>query len=173
MSSFKGGKGAEVSLICEADDLDLEDEGLLHDDEGPPTLKRRVFLLCEDPTSSDGANWFANFMTSLITLSVLCFCLETTPELEPFIPRSSWFALEGFFVFCFSLEFIVRLACCPSKREFWVSTSAVLNYIDFIALMPFFLEVMARAAGSSIDDNLRLLKLFRILRVFKIARVGY
>lgn len=49
----------------------------------PGTLKRRVWLLCEEPDSSRSARIFAIISLVCILITIINFCLETIPELTP------------------------------------------------------------------------------------------
>ena len=85
--------------------------------------------------------------TGVITLSVICFCLETTPELKPYI----WGKMDG-----------LRLK---------LSRGTSLNYIDVVSILPWYFELMTRLAKEEAADDagmFKLIKLFRVLRVLKL-----
>jgi potassium voltage-gated channel Shab-related subfamily B protein 1 len=145
--------------------------------------KDKVYLLLEFPETSKAAHRISQFSILVIMLSIVSFLLESVPELHtyggtPGIPESGWFAIETIFTFLFSLEFILRFVVTPRKWHFWADG---LNWCDFVAIVPFYFEViLALSAGTEpwnfqVDDEnikvaLRVVKLFRVLRVFKMTR---
>uniref|UniRef100_UPI00358F30D0 voltage-gated potassium channel KCNC1-like n=1 Tax=Myxine glutinosa TaxID=7769 RepID=UPI00358F30D0 len=153
----------------------------------------RVWNTFEDPYSSRFARYVALASLMFILISITTFCLEThqyfnvtsnvtKPEhrgnrteyvstLEPMTDRRLMY-IEGVCVLWFTFEFLVRISFCPDKREF---IKNVLNIIDFVAILPFYLEV---AFSVSLPSNvakdvlgfLRVVRFVRILRIFKLTR---
>lgn len=127
-----------------------------------------------------------------ILVSITTFCLETheafntiinktdllrnssAPDLGPQYEIETDPALtyvEGVCVFWFTIEFLVRVTFCPVKFEFFKS---VLNIIDFVAILPFYLEVglsgLSSKAAKDVLGFLRVVRFVRILRIFKLTR---
>uniref|UniRef100_A0A8C6KCZ2 Potassium voltage-gated channel, Shaw-related subfamily, member 2 n=1 Tax=Nothobranchius furzeri TaxID=105023 RepID=A0A8C6KCZ2_NOTFU len=79
--------------------------------------------------------------------------------------------VEGVCVFWFTIEFLVRVTFCPVKLEF---VKSVLNIIDFVAILPFYLEVglsgLSSKAAKDVLGFLRVVRFVRILRIFKLTR---
>uniref|UniRef100_A0AAZ3RJW4 BTB domain-containing protein n=1 Tax=Oncorhynchus tshawytscha TaxID=74940 RepID=A0AAZ3RJW4_ONCTS len=80
--------------------------------------------------------------------------------------------VEGVCVVWFTLEFFVRIVCCPDKLLF---IKNMLNVIDFVAILPFYLEMglsglSSSKAASDILGFLRVVRFVRILRIFKLTR---
>lgn len=88
--------------------------------------------------------------------------IETSPVL---------FLVEGICVIWFTFEFLVRIICCPNKVVFIKNT---LNIIDFVAILPFYLEMglssLSSKAASDVLGFLRVVRFVRILRIFKLTR---
>ncbi|KAG9333486.1 hypothetical protein JZ751_011517 [Albula glossodonta] len=127
-----------------------------------------------------------------ILVSITTFCLETheafntiinkteavrnesLPDLGPQYEIETDPALtyvEGVCVFWFTIEFLVRVIFSPDKLEF---IKSVLNIIDFVAILPFYLEVglsgMSSKAAKDVLGFLRVVRFVRILRIFKLTR---
>ncbi|NWI68225.1 KCNC3 protein, partial [Todus mexicanus] len=87
-------------------------------------------------------------------------------ETEPFLTY-----VEGTCVVWFTFEFLMRVSFCPDKRDFIKSS---LNIIDFVAILPFYLEVGLRGLSSKAAKDvlgfLRVVRFVRILRIFKLTR---
>lgn len=79
--------------------------------------------------------------------------------------------VEGVCVLWFTFEFLVRVTFSPDKLEF---VKSVLNIIDFVAILPFYLEVglsgLSSKAAKDVLGFLRVVRFVRILRIFKLTR---
>ena len=64
----------------------------------------------------------------------------------------------------FTLEFVLRAWATPARLEFWRSG---MNWIDFVAIIPFYIDIAAR--GSNIP-GLSVLRVLRLARVFGCSR---
>ncbi|XP_042321329.1 potassium voltage-gated channel subfamily C member 4 isoform X2 [Sceloporus undulatus] len=152
----------------------------------------RMWALFEDPYSSRAARVIAFASLFFILVSITTFCLETHEafiitvnttemvvdgnttriivvqkmETEPILTY-----IEGVCVLWFTLEFLVRIVCCPDKLVF---VKNLLNIIDFVAILPFYLEVglsgLSSKAARDVLGFLRVVRFVRILRIFKLTR---
>ncbi|XP_056399286.1 potassium voltage-gated channel subfamily C member 1-like isoform X1 [Hyla sarda] len=155
-------------------------------------LQPKVWALFEDPYSSKAARYIAFASLFFILISITTFCLETHEafneiinktetttqnnvtkteiilevETEPFLTY-----VEGMCVIWFTFEFFMRVLFCPDKMEFIKSS---LNIIDFVAILPFYLEVglsgLSSKAAKDVLGFLRVVRFVRILRIFKLTR---
>ena len=100
---------------------------------------------------------------ALIVFSIVIFSIETLPNLESkTIERLK--ATEAVIVFVFTLEYLFRLVVSKSKIRFVFSFWGI---IDLMAIMPFYLIML----GVNLDLLfLRTLRLFRMIRIIKLAR---
>ncbi|XP_055979200.1 potassium voltage-gated channel subfamily C member 4 isoform X1 [Sorex fumeus] len=152
----------------------------------------RMWALFEDPYSSRAARVVAFTSLFFILVSITTFCLETHEafnidrnvteihrvgnvtsvrfrrevETEPILTY-----IEGVCVLWFTLEFLVRIVCCPDTLDF---VKNLLNIIDFVAILPFYLEVglsgLSSKAARDVLGFLRVVRFVRILRIFKLTR---
>ncbi|XP_063153807.1 potassium voltage-gated channel subfamily C member 4 [Candoia aspera] len=152
----------------------------------------KMWALFEDPYSSRAARIIAFASLFFILVSITTFCLETheafiidtnvtetlvvgntteivvmnKTETEPILT-----CIEGVCVLWFTLEFLVRIVCCPDKLIF---IKNLLNIIDFVAILPFYLEVglsgLSSKAARDVLGFLRVVRFVRILRIFKLTR---
>ncbi|XP_039235623.1 potassium voltage-gated channel subfamily C member 4 isoform X5 [Pipra filicauda] len=152
----------------------------------------KMWALFEDPYSSKAARVVAFASLFFILVSITTFCLETHEafnidvnvtetlvvgntttvllthkvETEPILTY-----IEGVCVLWFTLEFLVRIICCPDKLLF---VKNLLNIIDFVAILPFYLEVglsgLSSKAARDVLGFLRVVRFVRILRIFKLTR---
>lgn len=127
-----------------------------------------------------------------ILVSITTFCLETHEAFNTIINKTELMRnssvpdsgpqyeiktdpaltyVEGVCVFWFTIEFLVRVTFCPVKLEF---IKSVLNIIDFVAILPFYLEVglsgLSSKAAKDVLGFLRVVRFVRILRIFKLTR---
>ncbi|XP_064178174.1 potassium voltage-gated channel subfamily C member 1-like isoform X5 [Anguilla rostrata] len=152
----------------------------------------KIWALFEDPYSSKYARYVAFGSLLFILISISTFCLETheafntiynktenvtvgdvTREETVFeVVTDSWLTyVEGVCVIWFTIEVLLRVIFCPDKAEFFKSA---LNIIDFVAILPFYLEVglsgLSSKAAKDVLGFLRVVRFVRILRIFKLTR---
>ncbi|XP_054973984.1 potassium voltage-gated channel subfamily C member 2 isoform X9 [Sorex araneus] len=153
-------------------------------------LQPRMWALFEDPYSSRAARFIAFASLFFILVSITTFCLETHEafnivknKTEPVINGTSVVLqyeietdpaltyVEGVCVIWFTFEFLVRIVFSPNKLEF---VKNLLNIIDFVAILPFYLEVglsgLSSKAAKDVLGFLRVVRFVRILRIFKLTR---
>ncbi|KAM4687185.1 voltage-gated potassium channel KCNC1-like [Rhinophrynus dorsalis] len=127
-----------------------------------------------------------------ILVSITTFCLETHERFNPIVNKTETEIvgnetqqriyreteteafltyIEGVCVVWFTFEFLMRITFCPNKVEFIKNT---LNIIDFVAILPFYLEVglsgLSSKAAKDVLGFLRVVRFVRILRIFKLTR---
>ncbi|XP_056134726.1 potassium voltage-gated channel subfamily C member 1-like [Lampris incognitus] len=152
--------------------------------------QKRMWALFEDPYSSKYARWVAFASLFFILVSITTFCLETHEAFNPIfnftdmdpVDNSTRTYLEtetvayltyieGVCVVWFTFEFLMRVTFCPNKLGFVRNT---LNIIDFVAILPFYLEVglsgLSSKAAKDVLGFLRVVRFVRILRIFKLTR---
>ncbi|XP_019898167.2 potassium voltage-gated channel subfamily C member 2 isoform X1 [Esox lucius] len=153
-----------------------------------------IWNLFEDPYSSRAARFVAFASLFFILVSITTFCLETHEAFNTItVVNKSESVLngslpdlgldyiietdpaltyvEGVCVLWFTLEFMVRVVFSPDKLEF---VKNLLNIIDFVAILPFYLEVglsgLSSKAAKDVLGFLRVVRFVRILRIFKLTR---
>lgn len=119
--------------------------------------KLRVIL---EGTDSTASRIFDLFIQFLIILSLVCFCIETMPNLDQSIPPVLRI-IEVITIIVFTIEYILRVVVADNKIKFIFSFYGI---IDLMAILPFFVS-------RTIDlRSLRAFRLFRLLRVLKVVR---
>lgn len=131
--------------------------------------RERTHLLLNEPETSFAALVISVFVLVLIVVSTLTFCLETLPEY--YVPEtelsSPFWVIECICIVFFTLEFVLRAWATPNRLAFWRSG---MNLVDFVAILPFYIDLIARGVtvpGLSVLRVLRLARVFRLLKVSK------
>uniref|UniRef100_H3DCE4 Potassium voltage-gated channel subfamily C member 4 n=1 Tax=Tetraodon nigroviridis TaxID=99883 RepID=H3DCE4_TETNG len=152
----------------------------------------KIWALFDDPYSSRAARGVAFASLFFILVSITTFCLETHEAFNFLYNRTELVSrgnstheeyraelvtkpiltlIEGICVVWFTFEFLVRIVCCPDKVVFIRNS---LNIIDFVAILPFYLEMglsgLSSKAASDVLGFLRVVRFVRILRIFKLTR---
>ncbi|XP_060912672.1 potassium voltage-gated channel subfamily C member 4 [Labrus mixtus] len=152
----------------------------------------KVWALFDDPYSSKAARGVALASLFFILVSITTFCLETHEAfneirnqsnivivgndtyIDPIyevVTKPILTLVEGICVIWFTFEFLMRIISCPDKVVFIKNT---LNIIDFVAILPFYLEMGLRGLSSKAASDalgfLRVVRFVRILRIFKLTR---
>uniref|UniRef100_A0A0N4Z1P8 BTB domain-containing protein n=1 Tax=Parastrongyloides trichosuri TaxID=131310 RepID=A0A0N4Z1P8_PARTI len=155
-------------------------------------FKKRLYRICEEPTSSRVAQIFGITSIGMVIVSVSAMIVGSMPEFQKNGTLSSnnnfnseakpVFLLEIVEWICmiwFTIEYTLRIIVAPKKIKFIISP---LNLIDIFTIVPFYLEfilsygAMPNYAVSTIVDLkalalvLRAVRVMRVTRVFKLAR---
>jgi voltage-gated potassium channel len=125
------------------------------------------------PSAYGGAlhSLFDTFIVVWVIVSVIAVVLESVMSVH-YLLNMEFIILDAIAVGIFSLEYCLRLYCCVEepgykhaalgRLKMAKSTSMV---IDFLAILPFFLEVFLHHLF-----DLRFLRVFRLLRLLKLTR---
>ncbi|VDK71362.1 unnamed protein product [Dibothriocephalus latus] len=112
--------------------------------------------------SAESAHWEDLFSDVIIEE-------DDIPHLaEPF------FIIETVCIIWFTFELLVRFASCPHKMAFFRN---IMNFIDIVAIIPYFITLGTVIADDSKRQNqamsltiLRVIRLVRVFRIFKLSR---
>ncbi|KAK3083977.1 hypothetical protein FSP39_006223 [Pinctada imbricata] len=83
------------------------------------------------------------------------------------LPHPTLIIIDLVCVAFFTVEFVTRFVFCPRKVQF---ITALQNIIDFIAILPDFIEIIIKAAGPS-NENLPFMDFIFILRMLRLCRI--
>jgi hypothetical protein len=130
------------------------------------TTKERLWDMLDDPSTSWVAQLVSWWIMFLIALSVVTFVVESVPGIHR--QQDAVFEnLETFIMVNFVIEFVLRVASCPSLAAF---ATNFLNIIDLLAILPFFLELWLADGSPQGTAALRAVRLVRVFRVIKVSR---
>jgi len=126
-----------------------------------------IYALFNDANSSAAAMWISNLINIVIMASTVGFIAETDATLRGPEYTRLWFSIECACVGLFTVDFVVRAVTCPEFKEF---RSDIMNGVDFVAIVPFYIELAFKVldldAGAL--SNLRVIRVLRLARVLKI-----
>jgi voltage-gated potassium channel len=138
----------------------------------PPGLKKRLFNILESSAAGNWlGRWFDRFMIVLIVTNVLAVVLESVESLAAAAPEFFW-TFELFSVAVFTIEYLARVWVCTENPESGYGhpvfgrlrqMATPMALIDLIAILPFYLAFL-------IPVDLRFMRVFRLLRLFKLTR---
>lgn len=136
-------------------------------------LQRTVFETLEGEVHNPLSKAVEIFIAVLVLLNVLSIILESLHELH--VEYADWFYLfDSFSVVVFSIEYVLRVWSGGAKYELGVKGNAwrgrkdyvfsPFGIVDFASTVPFYLQLILPGA------DLRMLRMFRLLRIFKLSR---
>ena len=99
----------------------------------------------------------------LIILSLVCFTLSTDKTLAA-NHQSLFNSLEGFFIYFFTVEYVLRIALSRPRRAYAFSFMGV---VDLLAILPFYLTTGLNLTSMR---SIRLLRLFRLLKLCRYSK---
>ncbi|MHA7873444.1 MAG: ion transporter, partial [Hyphococcus sp.] len=138
----------------------------------PATLKSQLYKILEAGHSHDlQSRAFEGAMATLIILNVIAFSLETVPQIHD--RYESFFGVFDLVsILIFSVEYAARLWVCTEHPPYrglapWRArlkfARSPLMVVDLLAIAPFYLGVL-------LPIDLRVLRIMRLVRFFKLAR---
>ena len=139
----------------------------------PSPLKRRVYEILEEGARNDvTSTWVDRGLMVLIILNVAAVVLETVADIQA-RHAQAFLLFEYFSVTVFTIEYALRLwiADIHIPLRHLGPVRARINYlgdpsgvIDLVAILPFYLGLFG------IGGDLRILRVFRLVRFLKLAR---
>lgn len=138
------------------------------------TIAGRVYKLMEEPNSSPEALVILWVVLGCIALSTILFCMETIPAYEKSPYTEMFFFAEAAFVSVFMCEYVTRMVAtvASGKMSFCAALWSPLNFIDLIAILPFFVDLFLLLVmhDRARFGDLRALRTCRLVRMFKVGR---
>jgi len=120
-------------------------------------MERGAVLSTKNILDKPAAAWS---ITILIVYSVVCFSIETLPNLPASVLEFLRYS-EVAIVSIFTVEYLYRIYAAEKRLGFIFSFYGI---IDLLAILPFYL-------ATAVDlRSLRLMRLLRLLRLLKLAR---
>jgi len=119
------------------------------------------------PKSSMPARVWATANIIIIVISVINLIWESLPKYRDDPDIITFFIVDTVCVSYFTLDLVLRILSTPCFKTF---VSNVLNWFDFLAIIPFYVELMVGRDKASGLAAFRILRLFRITRLFKLIR---
>ena len=121
------------------------------------------------PGSSLAATCWAVLIILLIVVSTSLFTLETIPSFYQHEDQgwSTFMIIEAFCISTFTFEYLCRLLVARSKIAF---VCELLNVIDLVSIIPFYIEIIFSGAQVPSLQVLRVIRLVRVFRLFKVSK---
>ena len=98
----------------------------------------------------------------VIVLSIASFCIETMHFAQDH--KSIFKFLEYFYCAFFTIDFLIRLCCCPNIIKFF---QGPMTWIDLASIVQFYINFFADSDALDFLFVLRLIRIFRLFRFFK------
>ncbi|VDK44210.1 unnamed protein product [Cylicostephanus goldi] len=182
-----------LAPCCCADNDDLDSISSFSSEETPTNhfkqlplgeLRRKIWNIIEEPTSSGYAQIFATFSILFVLISISGLVLGSLPDLQVAVQKNTTEGvvtdmephpvlgyIEYACIVWFLLEYVTKMLVTSDRRKTFFQ---MLNIIDLMAILPFVIEMLLFMVGIS-TDQLRDLKgaflVIRILRVLRVIRV--
>ena len=136
------------------------------------TFRQRIHALVF-PSDYGGTlhQLFDGFIVLWVVISVVAVVLESVHSVH-YVLSVEFIVLDAVAVTIFTAEYLLRLYACVETPGYqravagrFKHASSFSSVIDFLAILPFFLEVFLHHLF-----DLRFLRVFRLLRLFKLTR---
>jgi voltage-gated potassium channel len=134
-------------------------------------IQRRTYEILDGAVPDRAALWCEMFIATLVVANVIGIILESVPEIhETYMDQ--FHAFDLFSVMVFSIEYVMRVWSYAAKYEHPQDgengrTEYAFSFyglVDFFSTVPFYLQLLFPGA------DLRVLRMFRLMRIFKLSR---
>lgn len=135
-------------------------------------IQRRIFEILDGAVLDGASKACEIFIATLVVANVLAIILESMHDLhEAYAAYFHMFDLVS--VVVFSIEYVLRVWSYGQKYADEAGSSwrgrkeylfSVFGMVDFFSTVPFYLQLIFPGA------DLRVLRMFRLLRIFKLSR---
>ena len=135
-------------------------------------VQRRIFEVLDGAVHDRASKVCEIFIASLVVANVLAIMLESVHEVHT--AYAAYFHIFDLVsVIIFSVEYVLRIWSCGQKYaqepgSAWRGRKEYLfsafGMVDFLSTVPFYLQLIFPGA------DLRVLRMFRLLRIFKLSR---
>uniref|UniRef100_A0A7E4ZQ30 BTB domain-containing protein n=1 Tax=Panagrellus redivivus TaxID=6233 RepID=A0A7E4ZQ30_PANRE len=154
-------------------------------------IRRSVWMVIEEPTSSCYAQIFAFLSVMFVLISISGLVLGSIPDLQVPAKRSAknmtsnvvlekdphpiLVRLEYICIVWFSLEYTSKMLVSADR---WNTFRQILNIIDFFAILPFIIEMTMLIFGidteqlQDLKGALLVIRILRVLRVIRVLKLG-
>jgi voltage-gated potassium channel len=133
--------------------------------------QRMHALLFVSPFGGKLHELFNGFIGIWVLISVIAVVLESVQSVS-YILHVEFVILDSIAVAIFTIEYCMRIYCCVEEPRFNHAVTGRIkqakqpsSVIDFLAIVPFFLEVLLQH-----QFDLRFLRVFRLVRLLKLTR---
>jgi voltage-gated potassium channel len=136
-------------------------------------MRRRAYEIMDGAVPDKYSHFVEVFVALLVVANVIGIILESVPDIHEAY-EAYFHAFDLFSVAVFSVEFVVRVWSYGEKYfhdedgSEWKGRKEYLfsfyGIIDFVSTVPFYLQLILPGA------DLRVLRMFRLLRIFKLSR---
>lgn len=107
-----------------------------------------------------------------IVLSLLVAFVETKPEVVGRF-KDVLTIMEYVLTFFFTIEYILRLYCAPSRKEYALSFFGIIDLLATLPLYLSFIPYLSSARYFFILRAFRLIRIFRVFKLFSFINEGY
>jgi voltage-gated potassium channel len=140
-------------------------------------IQRRTFEIVDGEVPDKYSHFLELFIAFLVVANVISIILESVPHIHESY-EAEFYYFDMFSVLVFSVEYIIRVwsygakycvngapmtfeKSCSGRKDYVFSFYGI---IDFASTVPFYLQLLFPGA------DLRVLRMFRLLRIFKLSR---
>jgi voltage-gated potassium channel len=135
-------------------------------------LQRRIYEILDGDVIDRASRFCEYFIAGLVVLNVISIILESVPSLHEAY-HAEFHAFDVFSVIVFSIEYVLRVWSYGQKYfgepgKAWQGRKEYIfspfGLVDFFSTVPFYLQLLFPGA------DLRVLRMFRLMRIFKLSR---
>lgn len=125
-------------------------------------MRDKIYAILEGESECWISKIVAIIILTAILVSSVAFVFETLPQAKAY--QTELRILEIIVVIIFTIEYLLRLITSRERLSFLFTP---LNVIDFLSILPFYLELFLISML-----NLRILRVIRLIRIFRLFKLS-
>ena len=157
----------------------VEDPNAKENEVIPPelTLREKLNQFLIDPQYSRGALIWSFADMVAIVVSIIMLVAESVPSANEYFKnkeKPTYYVFYGIEIMVngfFTLDFILKFISWPKP---WLFFKNILNFLDFMAILPFYMELVAMLSSNGSAGGkfvvLRICRTSRVVRIFRFVR---
>ncbi|XP_046842139.1 potassium voltage-gated channel subfamily C member 1-like [Xenia sp. Carnegie-2017] len=131
--------------------------------------RKRIWEVVDDHTSTTMSKVYIWISLVFVIISVISLCASTDTHVENNNDGERVIKIVDYVCgVWFTIEFIIRIATCRDIKKFSID---FLNWIDFLAIIPFYINITY--GPHIVSEILALGRMLRLLRFFNKMSLGF
>ena len=133
--------------------------------------KPRLYNIVANSDTPAGKAFDISVMVAIV-LSLIVAFVETLPRVVGQF-KLALTILEYVLTFFFTIEYILRLYCSPRRKDYALSFFGIIDLLATLPLYLSFIPCLSSARYFFILRTIRLIRIFRVLKLFSFINEGY
>lgn len=129
-------------------------------------VRNWIYETLENPSKNCSSQIISALSALVVIISITSYCILTYPGITKEM-KAQLHYVEYVCNIWFTTDLLSRFLLCPAK---WKFCKKFMNLIDLVSILPFYMDVIFKSSDVIGLAMLRVLRVGRVMRVFKLSR---